>query len=111
MTEKENRWKTVSIPTGVWEKAKEIVESGDLDMYHISSELIIDSARRRMEEPDKIKIAGEEYNLEEEDVQHMAKLEHTNITVNGAGQTIIAIRDHEDNHIYDVYISKTERIY
>ncbi len=108
MPEKKPRWKTVSIPVEVWEKTKYMVESGELDMYHTPSEFIIDAIRRRLDELDKIKIVGEEYNLSEEEIKRMAKLEHTNIAVNG-GKTIIAIKDHTDGRIYDVVLSRGHR--
>lgn len=105
MTDKKPRWKTVSIPVEVWEKAKKAIENGETDMYHTPSELIIDAARRRLEELEKIQTLAEEYNLSEEEVKRMAKLEHINIAVNG-NKTIIAVRDHTDNRIYDVVLSK-----
>ena len=108
MTEKKPRWKSVSIPVEVWEKAKEAIESGELDMYHTPSELIIDAARRRIEELEKIKVVAEEYELSEEDVKRMARMEHTNVA-NVNGKTLIAVKDRTDGRIYDVFLSRGPR--
>ncbi len=104
MPQEAKKWKSLSIPKDTWEKVKEFVEEGDAD-YKNPTDFIVDAVRRRLEELDKIRLIGEEYELSEEEVKHMAKLEHTNIAVNG-GKTVIAITDHTDGRIYDVIVSK-----
>lgn len=101
-------WKSVSIPEELVEKAKKLIESGVLEGYHTPSEVIIDAFRRRLEEIERIQLVAEEYSLSEEEVKRMANLEHINIARN-SGRTIIAVRDHTDKRVYDVYVSKDAR--
>lgn len=104
MSQSGKKWKSTSIPEDLYDRIKETVESKAGD-YKNPTDFIIDAIRRRLEELEKIQMVGEEYNLSEEEVKRMAKLEHTNIAVNG-GKTVIAITDHTDGRIYDVIVSK-----
>lgn len=101
----QKKWKSLSLPEDVWDRVKEVVDSGIVD-YKNPTDFILDAIRRRMEELERIQLAGEEYGLDEKEVKHMAELEHVNVVVNGSGKTIIAVKDHTDNHIYDVVLSQ-----
>ena len=77
-------------------KVEEAIKEGE--GYNSLADFISDSVRRRLEEIEKIKLVGDELELSEEDVKHMAKLEHTNVAVNG-NKTVIAVTDHTDGRI------------
>ena len=98
-------WSRISLPKSLVEKVESLIDSNLVDYTSISS-FISDAVRRRLDELERIQLAGEEYGLEEEEVKHMAELEHVNVAVNG-GKTVIAIKDHTDNRIYDVILSQS----
>lgn len=93
------------MPKGLVDKIEKLVDSEIVDYNSISS-FITDAVRRRLDELERIQLAGEEYGLDEKEVKHMAELEHVNVVVNGSGKTIIAVKDHTDNRIYDVVLSQ-----
>ncbi len=108
MTQKsDDGWTRVSLPKSLTDKIKEMIESGKLD-YNSLSSFISDAIRRRLEEIERIQLVAEEYSLSEDEVKRMANLEHINIAKN-SGRTIIAVRDHTDKRVYDVYVSKDAR--
>ncbi len=103
----EDGWTRVSLPKSLTDKIRQMLEEEGVEYNSISS-FIQDAVRRRLEELEKIRLVGEEYNLDEKEVKRMAEFEHVNIAENN-GKTIIAIKDNSDGHIYDVYLSKDAR--
>ena len=98
----------MSVPKKLVDRVKEMIETGELD-YNSVSAFIQDAVRRRLEELEKIRMVGEEYELSEEDVKRMAKMEHVNVAVVNGGKTVIAVKDHTDGRIYDVFLSQGSR--
>ena len=103
-TKGKRTYRTVSLPEDLLGRIDDVIAK-QLG-YNSAADFVSDAVRRRLDELERIQLAGEEYGLEEKEVKHMGELEHVNLAVNG-GKTVIAIKDHTDGRIYDVILSQS----